>query len=154
MSRTLITDRPFDAAQTDLLRILSGLIIPASEDYQVPGADDDTIFAEVLRQATSHAGTLKPLLATLSDQAQTNLGGAFEQLSSTQQAELLGRSGNVPLLKHMISLIAVAYYQDGRVLASLNLKSTPPFPNGHDVDQGDWSLLDPVRQREPFYKKP
>ena len=58
MSRTLVTDRPFDAAQTDLLRILSGLIIPASEDYEVPGADDDTIFAEVLRQATSHAGTL------------------------------------------------------------------------------------------------
>lgn len=43
MSRTLITDRPFDAAQTDLLRILSGLIIPASEDYQVPD-DTQTIF--------------------------------------------------------------------------------------------------------------
>jgi hypothetical protein len=27
----------------------------------------------------------------------------------------------------------------------------PPFPEGHVIEQGDWSLLDPVRERVPMW---
>ena len=28
----------------------------------------------------------------------------------------------------------------------------PPFPKGFDVEQGDWSLLDPVKRRGTIYR--
>ena len=36
---------------------------------------------------------------------------------------------------------------------SIDLKSTPPFPGGHEIEQGDWNLLDPVKARAPFYRR-
>ena len=39
----------------------------------------------------------------------------------------------------------LCYYRDDRVMVSLGLEARPPFPKGHVLEQGDWSLLDPVR---------
>jgi hypothetical protein len=33
------------------------------------------------------------------------------------------------------------------VLRSLGLELRPPFPKGYELEQGDWSLLDPVKAR-------
>jgi len=38
------------------------------------------------------------------------------------------------------------------VMLSLGQEPRPPFPKGHVVEQGDWSLLDPVRARPPMYR--
>ena len=37
------------------------------------------------------------------------------------------------------------YYRDDRVLRSLGLELRAPFPKGYTLEQGDWSLLDPVK---------
>jgi hypothetical protein len=37
-------------------------------------------------------------------------------------------------------------------MRSLGQEPRPPFPKGHAVEQGDWSLLDPVRKRPPMYR--
>ena len=50
-------------------------------------------------------------------------------------------------------LILQCYYRDDRVLLSLQMERRPPFPKGFQVEQGDWSLLDPVRARKPFYRE-
>ena len=42
--------------------------------------------------------------------------------------------------------------RSARVLESLGTPPRPPFPEGYEVDQGDWSLLDPVRNRGPIYR--
>ena len=52
----------------------------------------------------------------------------------------------------LMSNIVQCYYQDDRVLEALDIEPRPPFPEGHDVEQGDWSLLDPVRARDKFYR--
>jgi len=39
------------------------------------------------------------------------------------------------------------------VAGSLGQEPRPPFPKGHVVEQGDWSLLDPVKARKPFYRR-
>jgi hypothetical protein len=44
------------------------------------------------------------------------------------------------------------YYRDDRVMVSLGLEARPPFPKGHVLEQGDWSLLDSVRARKPFWR--
>jgi hypothetical protein len=38
------------------------------------------------------------------------------------------------------------------VLRSLGMEPRPPFPKGHVVEQGDWSLLDAVRNRKPLWR--
>jgi hypothetical protein len=49
-------------------------------------------------------------------------------------------------------VILAAYYRDDRVLLALGLEARSPFPKGYTVEQGDWSLLDAVRGREPFWR--
>ena len=49
-------------------------------------------------------------------------------------------------------IVLLCYYRDDRVMVSLGLELRPPFPKGHVVEQGDWSLLDPVRTRQPFWR--
>jgi hypothetical protein len=57
-----------------------------------------------------------------------------------------------PFLARMMTLIAQIYYQNPGVLRALNKEVDPPFPGGHDLEQGDWSLLDPVKNRKPFFR--
>ena len=45
------------------------------------------------------------------------------------------------------------YYRDDRVLVSLGVAPRAPFPDGYDVQNGDWSKLDRVRARPPFYRR-
>ena len=49
-------------------------------------------------------------------------------------------------------IVLLCYYRDDRVMVSLGLEPRPPFPKGHEIEQGDWSLLDPVRARKPFWR--
>jgi len=35
----------------------------------------------------------------------------------------------------------------------LDLEPRPPFPKGHELEQGDWTLLDPVRNKDKIYRK-
>jgi hypothetical protein len=39
------------------------------------------------------------------------------------------------------------------VVRSLGLESRPPYPKGHVLEDGDWSLLDPVRARLPMWRR-
>jgi hypothetical protein len=41
---------------------------------------------------------------------------------------------------------------DDRVMRSLGMEPRPPFPEGFEMGQGDWSLLDPVRARAKLYR--
>jgi hypothetical protein len=45
------------------------------------------------------------------------------------------------------------YYRDDRVLRSLGLELRPPFPKGYGLEQGDWSLLDPVKARPLMWRR-
>ncbi len=52
------------------------------------------------------------------------------------------------------NLTSQCYYQDDRIMISLGMEPRPPYPEGFTVEQGDWTLLEPVRKREKFYRKP
>jgi hypothetical protein len=42
---------------------------------------------------------------------------------------------------------------DDRVVRSLGLEPRPPHPKGHVLEDGDWSLLDPVRARALTWRR-
>jgi hypothetical protein len=81
-------------------------------------------------------------------------GGPFAALDDAQRTEVAAklraeRSAAVAVLTRIVLL---CYYRDDRVMLSLGLEPRAPFPKGHEVEQGDWSLLDPVRARKPFWR--
>ena len=81
-------------------------------------------------------------------------GGAFADLTAARRAEVavaFREAGGAPLAA-LVRVVLLCYYRDDRVMRSLGQETRPPFPRGHVVEQGDWSLLDPVRARPPMYR--
>jgi hypothetical protein len=132
------------------LRYLAGMIVPASEKYGVPGADDDTIFADIVNSIGRDAAHVHAAMAAL----RTLAGGSFAALDATRRAEVaekLRTEGGLPV-GVLTRVVLLCYYRDDRVMVSLGLEVRPPFPQGHVLEQGDWSLLDAVRTRKPFWR--
>jgi hypothetical protein len=132
------------------LRCLAGMMIPASAEYGVPGADDAAIFDTILNSLgrdLGHASAVLHGLARLS-------GGAFADLEPTRRdavvASLRAAGGEDLAILHRVVLLC--YYRDDRVMTSLGLELRSPFPKGHQLEQGDWTLLDPVRKRPKLWR--
>jgi len=142
---------PLTADQQRSLRCLAEMMIPASAKYRIPGAGEDTIFADILQSFGQDAQHVRNVLQML-DQLS---GGVFADLPPARRdavATQLGAQGGTALM--MLSrIILLCYYRDDRVMRSLDMELRPPFPKGFEVEQGDWSLLDPVRRRASFYRK-
>jgi hypothetical protein len=139
------------AAQRDDLRAVAAMIIPASSEYNVPGADDAVIQADMLatlgrdtpmvREALDH-------LARLAGMPLANLDAARRD-AVAREFRASGGAAAATLTR----VVLQCYYRDDRVLRSLGLELRPPFPKGYELEQGDWSLLDPVKARPPTLRR-
>ena len=67
--------------------------------------------------------------------------------------EHLFRHESGKMVATLTRIVLQCYYRDDRVMRSLGQEPRPPFPIGHVVEQGDWSLLEPVKKRAPFYRR-
>ncbi len=145
-------DHPLDAAQRRGLRALVALMIPASERHGVPGADDPLIFDDILRTLRPQAARI----ATMLEELDAFAGTRFVDLDPARQAEVAERyrRQRSPGLVLAVNATVQCYYRDDRVMRSLDMEARPPYPKGFTVEQGDWSLLDPVRQRARLYRDP
>lgn len=132
-------------AQRNDLRTIAAMIVPASDEYKVPGADDPAIQADMLAtlgrdtalvvQALDH-------LARLAGQPLAELDTARRDIVAT---EFRAKGGAAAAT--LVRVVLQCYYRDDRVLRSLGLELRAPFPKGYVLDEGDWSLLDPVKAR-------
>jgi hypothetical protein len=139
------------AEQTRDLHALAGTIIPPSSAYGVPGADDEVIFADILRSLERDRNDICQALANLARLA----GGAFADLGAERRTEVAAafrEAGGVQLAA-LVRVVLLCYYRDDRVMRALGQEPRAPFPKGHVVEQGDWSLLDPVRKRPRMYRE-
>jgi hypothetical protein len=145
-----MNDQTLSASEAADLRCLAGMIIPASAKYDVPGADDDTIFADIVAGIGRDADKVRAALARL----RTLAGGSFAALDATRRADVAAklRAEGGAAVGALTRIVLLCYYRDDRVMVSLGLEARPPFPKGHVLEQGDWSLLDPVRARKPFWR--
>jgi hypothetical protein len=146
-----MTDSTLSATETADLRCLAGMIVPPSTKYDVPGADDETIFADILGSLGRDADRVRAALARLHALA----GGSFAAQAAARRSELaetLRAEGGADVTA-LTRTVLLCYYRDDRVMQSLGLEPRPPFPKGHELEQGDWSLLDPVRARKPFWRQ-
>jgi hypothetical protein len=147
MSTTTAT---LSAAEQATYRLIAGMMIPASAEYKVPGADDDLIFADIVRSTGRDTAAIARALAELDSLA----GGSFARADAATRdsAAAKWRAGNSADFTLAQRLVLQCYYRDDRVMISLGMEPRPPFPKGHELPQGDWSLLDPVRKRGKIWR--
>jgi hypothetical protein len=151
LSRAM-SDNPLSQAQAADLRAIAGFIIPASDEFDVPGADDPRIQADMIATLGRDASLVCEALDLLARLA----GGSFAALDPARREavalELHAAGG--PAVATLARVVLQCYYRDDRVVRSLGLEPRPPYPKGHELPDGDWSLLDPVRARPTMWRRP
>jgi hypothetical protein len=146
-----LTQKNLTEAQRDDLRTVAAMIIPASREYNVPGADDATIQADMLATLGRDTAMVSAALDHLARLA----GKPLSELDTTRReavAKEFRAAGGAPAAT-LTRVVLQCYYRDDRVLRSLGLELRPPFPQGYVLEQGDWSLLDPVKKRPPTWRR-
>jgi hypothetical protein len=147
----MFEEKALTPAQLDDLRVISGLIIPASEEFDVPGADDPVIQADIIATLGRDAALVAHALDRLAQVAGAPLAGLDPPQRETVASELRAQGGAA--VATLTRVVLQCYYRDDRVVRSLGLEPRPPHPKGHVLEDGDWSLLDPVRARPPFWRR-
>ena len=125
------------------LRRIAAMIVPASAEFAVPGADDAAIFAEIVTDAEAKIAETRAAIAAvdaLGDLDAAAMGAALQKTAPEAAA-------------HLQVIVTQCYYRDPRVLEAIGVEPRPPFPKGYEVGQGDFSLLDPVRARGPIWRE-
>jgi hypothetical protein len=138
--------------QRNDLRTIAAMIIPASDEYKVPGADDPAIQADMLAtlgRDTALVAQALDHLARLAGQPLAELDIARREAVATEFRATGGAAAAT-----LVRVVLQCYYHDDRVLRSLGLELRAPFPKGYTLEQGDWALLDPVKKRSGTLRRP
>jgi hypothetical protein len=141
----MIAEKSLTTAQRDDLRVIAGMMIPESDEYKVPGAGDAAIQGDIL----ATLGRDTKMVSAALDHIAKLAGKPLAELDDAKRDAVVTEfraSGGAPAAT-LARVILQCYYRDDRVLRSLGLELRAPFPKGHVLPEGDWSLLDPVRAR-------
>jgi len=150
------TDMPNDLetdispAESRSLHRVATIMIPPSEEFGLPGADDPAIFSDIVRSLGRDLDDVRAALVALSVLA----GGALADAGHTRVEAAVEEflASGTPAAAALSRAILQCYYRDDRVLRSLGHEPRAPFPKGHVLEQGDWSLLDAVRGRPQLWR--
>jgi hypothetical protein len=145
-------DNTLSPAQSDDLRAIAGVIVPANAEFDVPGADDQAIQADIVATLGRDANLVRAALDQLARIAGSPLAGLDPARREAAAMELRAKGGAA--VATLTRVVLQCYYRDDRVVRSLGLEPRPPYPKGHELEDGDWSLLDPVRARAPMWRRP
>jgi len=138
-------------AQRDDLRTIAAMIIPASDEYKVPGADDPAVQADMLATLGRDTALVAQALDHLARLAGKPLASLDPARRDAVAQEFRASGGGAAAA--LVRVVLQCYYRDDRVLRSLGLELRAPFPKGYTLEQGDWSLLDPVKARPPSLRR-
>ena len=150
MSESRIASAELTAREVRNLRRLAGFMVPADAGYGVPGADDEIIFADIVRSLGRDAKAVRTALTTLQEIAGEDFCSMGAVKAEAAAMVLLSRDD--PAGKALGRAVLQCYYRDERVLRSLNIEPVAPFPKGRALEQGDWSLLDAMRGRPQMWR--
>ncbi len=154
-ARDLITIETIDEDLRKKLSALLNTMIPPNEDLGVPGAGDDAIVKQVVQSI--RAASLQRMvdgIEAIEKSTIADLNLPFSQLAQEEREHWFHMHdlARHDFVRTMGSLTLQCYYCDPRVLDSLGVEPRPPFPKGFEVETGDLSLLDPVRNRGKIYR--
>jgi hypothetical protein len=148
------SDSAFSLSECDLLKLLVDMMIPSAGDF--PSASEPSIFAATIAKLAAHEVVVQQGLATFMQLADDQYQQSPETLSTLELDSLIEplRAQALAFVQSLQTQVVTSYYQNNVVLQALGIPAGPPYPGGYDVTETDWSLLDPVRARKPFYRTP
>jgi hypothetical protein len=149
----MTADSALTPAERDDLRAIAGVIIPASAEFAVPGADDPAIQADMVATMGRDAALVRDALGQLARLAGGQPFAGLDPARREAVAMALRAQGGAAVAT-LTRVVLQCYYRDDRVVRSLGLEPRPPYPKGYVLEDGDWSLLDPVRARPPMWRRP
>ena len=138
---------PLGVEERAMFRRLIGIMIPADPETALPSADDTLILEDCIASLGRDAAAIRILLGELMRIGFLDLPA--DQAEPKAMA-LLGE--NRAEVQALSRVVVAAYYRDDRVMRAYGREPRAPFPKGHSLPQGDWSLLDVVKQKEPFWR--
>ncbi|MCA3329045.1 MAG: hypothetical protein INF72_16690 [Roseomonas sp.] len=138
---------PLNAEARAIFRRLLGIMIPADPEMALPSADDPLILEDCIETLGRDAAAIRILLAELMRLGFLDL--PIEQAEAKAMALLSETRAEVQTLSRVV---VAAYYRDGRVMQAYGREPRAPFPKGHALPQGDWTLLDSVKQKKAFWR--
>jgi hypothetical protein len=133
--------------ERDIFRRLTGIMIPVDPEMALPSADDALIFEDCIETLGRDAAAIRILLGELMRIGFLDLPA---DVAEPKAMALLGE--NRPEVQALSRVVVAAYYRDDRVMLAYGREPRAPFPKGHSLPQGDWSLLDVVKQKEPLWR--
>jgi len=148
----MLTDPPVTLTEQELrsLRRLAGIMVPASAELSMPGADDAAIFDDIVRSLGRDGLAVRQALAALDGLCNGGFCDLDAGQAETAAMTLLARSE--PMVTALGRAVLQCYYRDDRVFLALGREARPPFPLGHELEQGDWSLLDAQTARPRMWR--
>ena len=145
-----MADTELSAAELRDLGEVAGTMVPADAALGMPGADDPAILADTARSVGRDLPLVREALAANTAKAAGNCAG----LARAKREALINAwyaAGGTAAVALGRAILA-AYYRDDRVLKAVGHEARAPFPKGHTLEQGDWSLVEVVKKRPAFWR--
>ena len=154
MSKPTTEDGVLTEDQGRSLEILLDMIIPPDADRGMPGAGELDLVGYLVEYQPDQIEAIRMELDQLNQEAKEQHQRGFAELEQGDRDRLVARlrAENEQFGRNIAVETMACYYQDDKVVLALGMEARPPFPKGHEVDSGDLSLLDPVRERKPLYR--
>ncbi len=140
-----MADIALTAAELRELGEIAGTMIPAGAG--LPAADDPAILADIVKAIGRDLPLVREALTAIRAKG-------FAALDRDKREALINAwyaVGGKPAAALGRAILA-AYYRDDRVLTAIGHEARAPFPKGYEVEQGDWSLVEVVKRRPPFWR--
>lgn len=146
---------PFSEAQRAALNRLSDLMIPASPDGRMPAASTLDLYGEVGVLSVRDRAVFEAGLAQIEARAHALHGVPVTRLADAAAMSLIDvlRAEGSAFIAVFTVQTAGRYLMHETVMPLIGLPPRPHWPQGHEVAEGDWSLIDVVRLRPKFYRE-
>lgn len=146
---------PFNDTQRAALEVLMDLLIPASADGRMPAARTLGLYDNVATMRAADRTLFEQGLADLDTRATLLHGAAFARVSLVQAKALVDqlRDERSAFVQSFMAQTVGRYVSHPVVMPLIGLEPRPLWPKGNVVAEGDWSLLDVVKQRAKIYRK-
>ncbi len=146
---------PFSPARQLALDALIDLMIPASRDGKMPAAVSLGLYKDLRAMPAAVREQLERGLDSLDSRATDAYDKTFAGLSPAEANALVDimRRDDPAFIGAFTLHTAARYLRDDQVVAAIGMKPRPHWPQGHEVPEGNWELLESVRQRGEIWRK-
>ncbi|MBL8381340.1 MAG: gluconate 2-dehydrogenase subunit 3 family protein [Burkholderiales bacterium] len=145
----------FNAAERAALDVLMDSLIPASPDRRMPAARSLALYDNVATMRATDRRLLGEGLAELDRRAAEAHGAPFALLDAAKAQAIVDavRKEGLAFVQTFVAQTVGRYVSHPAVMPLLGLEARPLWPTGNVVTEGDWTLLDSVRQRKKIYRR-